>query len=296
MFQQSRAFPLLAALMLTSQTALAGPVIDRIVKRGSVVLAHESETMPFAYLDAAKRPMGYSIDVCKRLVEAIGKQLKQPALRTEYLPVSSDGRFTTITEGKADIECGSTTNNAERRKRAAFTVPHYVTGARFAVPASSTVEGIDGLQGKRVVSVKGTTPLAALKQANQERLLGLQVLEADSEAKALDMVAAGQADAFAMDDVVLYALIAARKDADRFKVTGKFLSVEALAFMLPTNDAEFKRIVDEEMRRLIYSREIHEIYKKWFEMPIPPSNTVLRLPMNYLLKDFWKYPSDQVPY
>ena len=109
------------------------------------------------------------------------------------------------------------------------------------------------------------------------------------------MVESGEADGFAMDDVLLYALIAGRPDPSKFKVVGKFLTIEPLAIMLSKDDPEFKHVIDDEMKRLINSREAYKVYERWFMQPIPPKNTSLNLPMNYLLKDFWKYPTDLVP-
>jgi glutamate/aspartate transport system substrate-binding protein len=146
------------------------------------------------------------------------------------------------------------------------------------------------------VSTKGSTPLKAADQANRERLMGITIIEAPDHARALEMVEKGEADAFVMDDVLLYGLAAGRPDPKALKIVGRFMTTEPLAIMLPKNDPEFKKLVDEEMRRLITSREIYPIYDKWFNQPIPPTNTALNLPVSYLLRDFWKYPTDQVPF
>jgi glutamate/aspartate transport system substrate-binding protein len=132
-------------------------------------------------------------------------------------------------------------------------------------------------------------------RVNRERLLRINVIEAPEHAKAMQMVLAGEADGFVMDDVLLYGLIASSADPSKLKVVGKFLTIEPLAIMMRKDDPEFKKICDEEMKRLIYSHEAYTIYDRWFSKPIPPKNLPLNLPMNYLLRDFWKYPSDQVP-
>ena len=174
-------------------------------------------------------------------------------------------------------------------------MPHYIAGARYLVRADSPVDVIRDFKGRTVVSTKGTTPLKALTQANNEYQLGIRVAEAPDHARAVDMVAAGEADGFVMDDVLLYGLVAGRPDPGKFKVVGKFLTIEPLAIMFSRSDAEFKKLVDDEMKRLIQTREAHVVYERWFQKPIPPANRSLNLPMNYLLKDFWKYPTDQVP-
>ena len=285
---------LVAVLVLTGNSATAGAVLDRIKERGKIVLAHRESSVPFSYV-ADRKPMGYAVDLCLRVAEAVRKNLQLKTLPVEYLQVTPADRITAVAEGRADMECGSTTNNAERRQKVAFTVPHYITGARFMVRADSNIDSLAGFEGKKLVSTKGTTPLKAIAAANRERLLRIEILEAPDHARAREMVEGGEADGFAMDDVLLFGLIAGSADPSKLKVVGKFLTIEPLAIMLPKDDPAFKRIVDDEMKRLISTHEAHAIFERWFMRPIPPKNTALNLPMNYLLKDFWKYPTDQVP-
>jgi ABC-type amino acid transport substrate-binding protein len=285
----------LLALAAVVTTAQAGPALERIKQSGHIVIAHRESSVPFSYLDADKKPVGYAVDLCLRIADVVKKKLGMPALRVDFLQVTPANRIQTIADGKADLECGSTTNNAERRQKVAFTIPHYISGARYMVRADSPVSELPSFEGKKLVSTKGTTPLKAIDQANRERLLRIDILEAPDHAKAVEMVEKGEADGFAMDDVLLYGLIASRADQKKLKVVGKFLTIEPYAIMLGKDDPELKKIVDDEMRRLITSHEAYALYDRWFMQPIPPKNTSLNLPMNYLLKDFWKYPTDQVP-
>jgi len=275
--------------------AQAGPVLDRIRSTGTVVLAHRESSVPFSFVGPDGQPVGYAVDLCLKLVEAVGKALSLPQVGTKFLQVTPSNRIAMIENNTADLECGSTTNNAERREKVAFTVPHYITGARYLVRADSPVDVLRDFSGRKLVSTKATTPLKAVTRANNEYLLGITLLEAPDHTRAVDMVASGEADGFVMDDVLLFGLAAGRPDPQAFKVVGKFLTIEPLAIMLPRNDPDFKRLVDAEMKRLIRSQEAHAIYERWFQSPIPPTNRSLNLPMNYLLKDFWKYPTDQVP-
>ena len=286
---------LTVALVLAGGSAAAGAVLDRIKERGKIVVAHRESSVPFSYVGADRKPLGYAVDLCLRIAEALRKSLQLKALPVEYLLVTPADRIAAVAEGRADLECGSTTNNAERRQQVAFTVPHYITGARFMVRADSAIDSLTGFEGKKLVSTKGTTPLKAITAANRERLLRIEILEASDHARAREMVERGEADGFAMDDVLLFGLIAGSADPSKLKVVGKFLTIEPLSIMLPKGDPAFKRIVDDEMKRLIATREAHAIFERWFMRPIPPKNTALNLPMNYLLKDFWKYPTDQVP-
>ncbi|MFG6468114.1 amino acid ABC transporter substrate-binding protein [Roseateles sp. BYS87W] len=277
-------------------SAHAGPVLDRIQSSGHIVLAHRESSVPFSYVLPDGKPVGYAVDLCLKLTDALRQRLKLKSLTPQFLLVTPANRIQMVAEGKADLECGSTTNNAERREKVAFTVPHYITGARYLVRADSGITELSQFDGKTLVSTKGTTPLKSITQANNERALHIRVVEAPDHAKAMEMLAAGQADGFVMDDVLLYGLVSARPDAAKFQVVGKFLTIEPLSIVLPKGDPEFKSLVDEEMKRLVTSHEAHALYERWFLKPIPPKGTALNLPMSYLLKDFWKYPSDQVPY
>jgi glutamate/aspartate transport system substrate-binding protein len=274
--------------------ASAGPVLDEIRTKGRIVIAHRESSVPFSFVDGGK-PVGYAVDLCKRVAEAVRTKLGLKTLAVEFVKVTPADRIPVIVERRADLECGSTTNNAERRQKVAFTVAHYVTGARYLVRADSEIGDLQGFQGKKLVSTTGTTPLKAIVQANKERLLGITVVEAPDHARAVEMVEKGEVDGFAMDDVLLYGLRAARPDPGKLKVVGKFLTVEALAIMLSKDDPEFKQIVDDEMKRLVASREAYSLYDRWFTQPIPPKNAALNIPMTYLLKDLWKYPTDWGP-
>ena len=284
-----------AMLMCLTSIASAGTTLDRIRATGQIVLGHRESSVPFSYLDADKRPVGYALDLCQKLADAVKKKLDMKTLKVEYLMVTSSNRISHVEEGKIDLECGSTTNNAERRNKVAFTVPHYITGARYMVRANNPATDLVGLENQRVVSTKGTTPLKAIERANRERVLRLTLQEAPDHARAVEMVEKSESDAFIMDDVLLYGLIASRAQPEKLKVIGKFLTVEPLAIMLPKGDPEFKSILDNEMKRMIVAKEAQAIYDRWFLKPIPPKDTSLNLPMNYLLRDFWKYPTDQVP-
>jgi ABC-type amino acid transport substrate-binding protein len=302
-FWPARAFcgMVMTGLLLCSATAASAQnepsaVLERLRKGGPLVIAHRESALPFSYVDANGKPMGYAVELCQKLAESLRKTLKLSSLPLRYVQVTPSSRIETIVKGEADMECGSTTNNAERREKVAFTVPHYITGARFLVRSDSNVGDLTGFEGKRLVSTKGTTPLKAVIKANLERLLRINVIEAPEHARAMAMVAKGEADGFVMDDVLLYGLIAGQPEPGKFKVVGKLLTIEPLAIMLPKGDAAYKRLIDEEMKRLIRSNEAVAIYERWFLQPIPPKGTALNLPMNYLLRDFWKYPTDVVPF
>lgn len=284
------------AVVCAAGSAGAATVLERVSAGGALVIAHRESSVPFSYLDAAGKPIGYAVDLCLHLADVVRRKTGMKNMPVQFLQVTPANRVDMVAQGKADMECGSTTNNAERRQKVTFTIPHFITGARLLVKASSPINRVEDLMGKKMVSTKGTTPLKAAEQANRERLMGITILETPDHARGLEMVETGEADAFLMDDVLLYGLAANRPDPKALKVVGRFMTTEPLAIMLPKDDVDFKKLVDEEMRRLITSREINPIYDKWFAKPIPPNNTTLNLPISYLLRDFWKYPTDFVPF
>jgi len=270
------------------------PVLDRIRSTGRIVLAHRESSVPFSYYDANKKPIGFAVDLCKDLAETVRKHLGMKTLEIAYLPVSTSTRIPAIVDGKADLDCGTTTNNAERREKVAFTVPHYVTGSRYLVRADSPIGELEDFSNHVLVSTAGSSQFKAIDKANHDHLMHIDLQAVPDNARAMQMVTSGQADGFAMDDVQLYGLIAESADPKKYKVVGKFLTIEPLAIMLSKSDPAFKRVVDDEMKRVIRSGEAEALYNKWFLKPIPPRNVSMNLPMNYLLRDSWRYPSDIV--
>lgn len=272
----------------------AQQVLERIQRTGHIVLAHREASVPFSFYDANRRPVGYAVDLCKDLAETVRKRLGMKSLVVDYLPVTTASRIEAIVSGKADLECGTTTNNAERRQKVAFTIPHYITGSRYAVRSDSPISELPQFEDHTLVVTAGSTQYQVIANANRDRLLRINLKVAPDNSTAMTMLANGQADGFAMDDVQLYGLISASADPSRYKVVGKFLTIEPLAIMMRKDDPVFKKVVDDEMRRLIHSGEAQTLYERWFLKPIPPKNASINLPMNYLLKDSWRYPSDIV--
>ena len=283
------------AALLCATPVRAGAALDRIQATGAVRIAYRSSSVPFSYV-VDGRPVGYSIDLCRDFVEAIGKALGAKALlRIEFVEVTSANRIETIATGGADLECESTTNTAERRKRVAFSIPHYITGARFAVRTDAAMEQLVDFTEKRIASTTGTSPLKALRSLNETHGLGMQIREVSDHAQGLDAVEHRSADAFLMDEVLLAGLISTRPQPVQLKIVGKYLTVEALAIVLPRDDKELKDVVDAEMKQLIRSGAAAKMLNRWFMQPIPPRGSSIGLPMPYLLRDFWMYPTAWIP-
>jgi ABC-type amino acid transport substrate-binding protein len=287
-------FTLVFPLVISSLPAHAQGMLEQIRSSQAITIAHRDTSIPFSYLDADQKPVGYAMDLCLKVVDALKRELKIPALKINYLSVTSATRIPSIAQGKAAMECGSTTNTAERRKQVDYTIAHFISSARFLVRNDSGIAKLEDLQGRSVVSTKGSTNIKTLERINAERALNMKVLEAADHGEAFGMVAQKKVDAFAMDDVLLFGLRANSAQPEAFSVIGKPMTIEPYAIMLPKGDAAFKKLVDTEIRRIIVSGEINAIYRKWFEQPIPPKGINLGLPMPYMLRDSFKFPSDKV--
>lgn len=275
-------------------SALAEPVLDRIAAAGVVNIGYRDSSPPFSYLDAERRPIGYSIDLCLHVVAALRQSLQRP-LEVRYVPVTSATRMDAVIKGEVDLECGTTTSTGERRQKVAFTVPTYIATTRLLVKAGSGIASINDLAGKTVVTTRGTTAEKLFREADTRRTLRARLLEAKDHAESFAVLQAGRADAFIMDDVLLYSLRAASGSPERFEVTREPLNIEPLAIMFAKDNPGFKQLVDREVVRLIVDNDIQRIYRRWFESPIPPKGINLGLEMSYLLRDSFKAPSDWLP-
>ncbi|HEY4084169.1 MAG TPA: amino acid ABC transporter substrate-binding protein [Burkholderiaceae bacterium] len=285
---------LMSAACINAVAQAPSPALERIKARGSIVVAHRESSIPLSYV-ADGKPMGYSLDVCSKIAEAIGRHLKRPDLKVSYLQVTAANRFDALEKGTADLECGSTTNTAARRERVAFTIPHFIASSRIVVMSSKPYERIEDLDGKVVASTLGTTSIDALAREAHLKTLNIKVAPAKDHAEGFGWVLAGKVEGFAMDDVLLFGLRANAPRPQDLKVIGRPITIEPYAIAFGRNDPTLKLLVDAELRRLIESKELHPLYDKWFNSPIPPLGINLEMRMPHLLVDSFKYPSDFVP-
>jgi ABC-type amino acid transport substrate-binding protein len=285
---------LAASCCLLALSAYAADTLAKIKETRTITIAHREASLPFSYYDADKKPIGYAIDLCLKIADAVKRELKLDRLNVEYLPVTPSTRISAIVEGKADLECGSTTNNAERRKQVAFTIPHFVAAARMVVRTDSGITNWSDLRDKQVVTTKGTTTVKLLNDRDKVRALGLKLIEGRDHAESFSMVEKGQAAAFPMDDVLLFGFRASSDNPSRFAVVGDALSAEPYAIMLRKDDPVFKAVVDREVSRIINDGEIYKLYDKWFKSPIPPKGMNMNMPIGHLLRDTFRFPTDKV--
>jgi glutamate/aspartate transport system substrate-binding protein len=281
---------------LVAAPALAAELtgtMKKIKDTGAIVIGHREASIPFSYLDDQQRPIGYSMDICARIVEAVKKELNMPNLQVRYNPVTPQTRIPLMANGTIDLECGSTTNTVERQKQVAFAVTTFITGTKLLVKKDSGIKSIDDLRGKTVVVTQGTTNERAVKQINDEKNLGIRFLHAKDHAESFLTVETGRAVAFPMDHILLYGLIANSKNPAEWDVVGDFLSFDPYAVMLRKDDPQWKKFVDAVIIGLMKSGELEKLYNKWFLSPIPPKNVTLNVPMTPQLVEQFKNPNDK---
>jgi glutamate/aspartate transport system substrate-binding protein len=285
----------LAAATLTAAPALAQELsgtLKKIKDTGAITLAHRESSVPFSYYDDKQQVVGYAMDLCYRIVDAVKSELKLDKLEVKLNPVTSATRIPLIANGTVDLECGSTTNNTERQRQVWFTITHFVTANRFVSKKSANLKTVDDLRGKTIASTSGTTNIKQITEIGARKGLNLNILAAKDHAEAFLMVETGRAAAFVMDDILLYSLVAGSKAPQDYVISADALSVEPYAIMLRRDDAPFKKVVDQAMIATYKSGAIMPIYEKWFLKPIPPKGINLNVPMSDSFKKVIASPTD----
>jgi glutamate/aspartate transport system substrate-binding protein len=272
--------------------AHAQGTLDKIKSSGGITVGHRDASIPFAYLDDKQQPIGYSMDLCAKIVDAVKAELKMPNLKVTLQPVTSATRIPLLANGTIDMECGSTTNNAARQQQISYTMTSFVTANRFVSKKADNLKSLADLKGKTVVSTSGSTNIKQITELNGTQNLGLNILAAKDHAEAFLMVGTGRAVAFVMDDILLAGLVATSPNPGQWTISADALSVEPYGIMVRKDDAAFKKVVDGAMTALMKSGEINQIYAKWFQSPIPPKGINLNIPMSDALKRVIANPTD----
>jgi glutamate/aspartate transport system substrate-binding protein len=245
------------------------PTLARIKNANVVHVGYRESSPPFSFLDEANRPIGYSLELCEAIVEEIAAEVDAPDLKIDYVKVTSDDRMPAVVQNKIDLECGSTTANAERSKQVAFSPLIFVAGTKLMVAKSSPISAAADLKGKTVVVTKGTTNEIAMHNVDKKFQLGVNIVTADDHEQSYQMLADGKVDAFATDDILLYGLIAHHRSQDKFRVTGDYLSYEPYGIMFRKGDPEFATVVERAFRKLGSNHDLIPLYEKWFVRRLP---------------------------
>src|SRR5947208_11414094 len=233
-----------AASAQTSSEEGLSPTLANIKKTHAVRLGYRESSPPFSFLDHSNRPIGYSLELCEAIVDEIGVEVDDANLKIEHVKVTSDDRIPAVTDNKIDLECGSTTANAERAKLVAFSPLMFVAGTKLMVPKASTIAAPADLKGKTVVVTKGTTNEQAMHNIDKKFSLGLNILTSPDHEQSYQTLIDGKADAFATDDILLYGLIAQHKARDKFKVTGDYLTYDPYGIKMRTLVTQMTTVVE----------------------------------------------------
>jgi ABC-type amino acid transport substrate-binding protein len=282
-----------ASLAFAPLQAQTPGTLDKIKSSGAMTVAYRESSIPFSYLGGDAQPTGFGWEICQRIVAEAKKATGRNDLKVSTQSVTSQNRIPLLVNGTIDIECGSTTNNSDRAKQVAFATNYFYTGTRFLVKADSPVKQLADLKGKKVVSTTGTTNYQILRRLNNEQNLNFELLAAKDHSESALMVQQGRAEAFGMDDILLYGLKASAQNPAEFAVVGDAIQVEPYAIMLRRDDPAFKKLVDDTLAAMIRSGEFEALYKKWFQSPIPPKGINLSAPMSQELRDNMKALSDK---
>jgi glutamate/aspartate transport system substrate-binding protein len=282
----------LAMVLVPAGQIAAADTLARIAATGKITIGHRQNELPFSYV-VDGQVLGYSMDICRGVVEGIRRELKLDNLQVVYVPVTTATRFILVGNGSIDMECAATTNNAERRKLAEFSYPHFVTATRFVSKKKDAMDAVADLAGRSVVSTTGTVNIEQLNTLNRTQHLNISVILSRGHKEAFDMVEAGRVSAFVMDDILLAGLVASSSRPADFTISSEALSrPEPYGILMPPGDLIFKKLVNREMRRLFESGEIRMMYDKWFQGPVPPAGQNLNLPISHELKEAFANPQE----
>lgn len=267
--------------------------LKKIRDTGTMTIGHRESSIPFSYLDDKQQPVGYSMDLCAKVVEAVRSELKMPNLKIAYQPVTSANRIPLLQNGTIDIECGSTTNSVERQKQVSFGPTYFVINVSAAVKKSSGVKTFADLNGKTVASTSGTTSIPLLRGYEKAKGIDFKELQAKDHAESMQLLATDRAQAFIMDDILLAGQIANQQNPGDYTILSESLRTEPYGMMLRKDDPQFKALVDRTVAAVYKSGEIERIYAKWFTSAIPPRGINLNFPMTPAIKEAFANPNDR---
>lgn len=282
----------LAACALAG-TAAQADTLKKIADTGKITVAYRESSVPFSYLAGSGGPVGFSVEITNAIVDAVKKQLNKPGLKVDMQAVTSQNRIPLLQNGTIDIECGSTTNNAVRGKDVQFAINYFYTGTRLLVKKNSGIKNWADLARKKVSSTTGTTNAQVIRKYSKDNNLDFDIVLGKDHDDSMLLVDAGRAEAFAMDDILLFGLKNNARNPADWDVVGDALQVEPYACMMRKDDPQFQKLVNGVIGGMMKSGEFEKLYTKWFMSPIPPKGQVIGLPMSQELKDNLTAQSDK---
>ena len=285
-------FAILCAAAASAATAQQSPTLEKIRASGVITLGVRDSQFPFSYLDGAQQPIGYTMDICHRIVDAVRVRLGMADLEQRYVQVTSATRIPMVANGTVDLECGVTTHTAQREREVGFTVTTFVAESRLVSKKSAPVLRLEDLRGKVVTSTVGTTSLAHLQDLYAAHGVDMTILASKDDPEAFHLVATDRVAAYAMDDALLRGTIARSAQPEDYVLSTERLAVEPYGIMLNRNDPEFKQLADHVIIGLFNSGEILQIYRRWFQSPAPPNGVNLAFPIFPAMLRLIAHPTD----
>jgi glutamate/aspartate transport system substrate-binding protein len=267
--------------------------LKKIKETGAITIGHRESSIPFSYLDDKQQPVGYAMDLCMKVVDAVKAELKMPNLKVNLQPVTSGNRIPQLQAGNIDMECGSTTNSVERQKQVAFGPTYFVINVTAAVKKSSGIKQLADLNGKTISTTSGTTSVPLLKQYEKTKNVDIKEIYGKDHAESFLLLAQDRSAAFVMDDILLAGQIANSDKPGDYLIIPESLRQEPYGMMLRKDDAQFKALVDKTVGAVMKSGEIDRIYAKWFTSPIPPKGVNMNFPATPAIKEAFKNPNDK---
>jgi glutamate/aspartate transport system substrate-binding protein len=264
----------LFALAITAQAQEFGGTLKKVKETGVITIGHREASTPFSYLNASKQPVGYSVDLCLKIVDEVKAKLQMPDITVRYVAVNAQTRIPMVVDGSVDLECGSTTNTLARQQQVDFSAVFFTTGTRLLAWKVDKTKEIEDLAGKSIAVVGGSTNEKAVKALiDSGNVKGAIVVIVKDYAEGIAALEAKKSDAFATDDIVLFGLLSKSAKKSELEVIGRLLTYDPYGIMLRRNDPDFRLVITKSLARVFRSGEIAKIYAKWFDpisVPISP--------------------------
>ena len=287
----------LGLVALSVATAVAAQDLTGTLKKikdtGSITIGYRESSIPFSYLDDQQRPIGYAMDLCAKIVDAVKADLKMPNLKVNLQPVTSANRIPQLQAGNIDLECGSTTNSVVRQQQVSFGPTYFVINVGAAVKKSSGIKSLSDLNGKTISTTSGTTAVPLLKKYEKTQTADIKEIYGKDHAESFLLLTQDRVSAFVMDDILLAGQIANSSSPGDYVILGESLRTEPYSMMIRKDDPQFKALVDKTVGGVMKSGEINTIYAKWFTSPIPPKNINMNFPQTPPIKAAFASPNDK---
>ena len=251
------------ALAPAASAQRAPDTLGKIKAAKAINVAFSGDSLPFSYVGEGNKPAGYSIDLCQKVINAVGRAVGEPNLAVNWMPGTAAERLQMVASGKADMECANTTQTQGRLKDVDFSSLIFVDGGGFAVRADAPINTFADFNGKKIAVIKGTTTEQRLGAALKARLVNAQVVTVNEGGEGIAMLGSGAVDAYAGDKIKLIGLVSQAKEPDKYAMLVEDLSFEPYAFALPRGDPAFRLEVNKALTQVYMGGEIDGIFSKW---------------------------------